>query len=158
MMKRELRELREDVENDRFDKRRIRGEDSFPVFKAGTRFLLAYHETGKSTGLPRTSQLVTRDIDNNVILVTGGNLVKLFYASSREVVPGSVEDLVAMHVVSQEDILEELLLQGKITIGEVAGACVTIREGQQKKLKPTDPTPDNVIVADTNTTSSLEVK
>lgn len=140
-MKRELRELREVVENDKYDKRRKFGEDSFPTFKTGTRFLLFFHEEGKCSGLPKKAQLVERDLDNNEIIVTGGTLVKLFYASSREVTPRSIDDLVATHGVSRKAILDELLGQDRITIVDVDQACLVIRDRQQKTLKVIDPIP-----------------
>jgi hypothetical protein len=156
-MNRELRELREDVDNDGFDKRRKFGEDSFPIFKAGTRFLLVFHEDGKCAGLPKIAQLVDRDLDNKEIIVSGGKLVKLFYASSREVTPRSIDDLVATHEVSRKSILDELLTQGRITIVDVDQACMAIRERQrQKKTKSSEPTPTDI--TSTNTPTAPEVK
>jgi hypothetical protein len=135
-MKQQLRELREDVENDKYDKRRKFGEDSFPVFKAGTRFLLNFHKEGsKMEGMAKEAQLVDRDTDNNEIIVTGGKLVKLFYASSREVAPNSIADLMAMHTVAAEPLLDILLEQGRITIMDVDQACVVVRDRQTKELR-----------------------
>lgn len=162
MTKKELRELREDVENPRYDKRRKFGEDSFPVFKAGTRFLLTYHLDGKCTGLPKTAQLVDRDIDNNEIIVTGGTLVKLFYASSRVVEPTTINDLVAIYDVSRTAILDELLKAGLVSIEGVDQVCGVIRERQQKAkvkaVKPAETSTDTTppIVGVTSETSEVK--
>jgi hypothetical protein len=149
------------VENPRYDKRRKFGEDSFPVFKAGTRFLLSYHTDGKYAGLPKEALLVDRDIDNNQIVVSGGIMPKMFYASSREVTPRTIADLVAIHDVGRKAILDELLSAGRITVVDVDQACLVIRERQQKELskkmkpktaEPTETTTDT----STNTTPPPE--
>ena len=156
-MKQELRELQETVQNDKYDKRRKFGEDSFQVFKAGTRFLLFFHEDGKMQGLPKKAQLVERDSENNEVNVTGGTLLKLFYASSREVTPRSIDDLVATHGISRKAILDELLGQGRVTIVDVDQACLVIRERQQKSLKTSVPV-ETTTDTSTNTTPSPESK
>lgn len=126
----------EDIDNPKYDKRRKSGEDSFQTFKAGTRFLLYYHdEHSTMSGLPRELDLVELDLDGARITIKASMLVKLFYASSRVVEPASIADLVAVNGVRPEHALKELLDGGRVTIMDIDQAMVRVIERRKKEYE-----------------------
>lgn len=156
-MKPELRELRQEVENLKYDKRRKCGEHAYETFKAGTRFLLHYHPANESqwAGLPREAVLVTPNFNGVQTTVAEPMLVKLFYASSREVFPRDIADLVSTHGVDQAAVLQELLVQGRITIVDIDQVMMIIRERRravaEEKAKKRKALVDSGTTPDTST-------
>jgi len=122
-MKKELRELKVNVTNPNYDRRRKYGEDATEKYKAGIRFLLRYHGPNEHfpalEGLPDTVLFKKTSISDPT-------LVKLLYASSAVVPPATFADVLLIHGISADPTLEQLLSDGVVTIAQVEEAQLKV--------------------------------